>query len=121
MGECWRSLKQAVQKTCGRSRISERTQTYQPVGLWGRVKLTRNVDIVPLDPLQRLSPNCEDWRRPHTQSSLTALGTEGIEWMFERHTCELSFGTLFCALHLTKTCMDVGDPEVDRVPELSCW
>jgi hypothetical protein len=35
----------------------------------------------------------------------------------ERHTCELSFRTSFCALHLTKTYVDVGDPEVDRVAD----
>jgi hypothetical protein len=40
--------------------------------------------------------------------------------MFERHTCELSFRTSLCGLHLTKTCMDVGDPEVDPAAEISC-
>jgi hypothetical protein len=34
------------------------------------VKLTREVGVVPLDPLQRLSPNCENGLRPHTLSLL---------------------------------------------------
>jgi hypothetical protein len=35
-----------------------------------------------------------------------------------RHTCELSFRTSFCTLHLKR---DGRDPEVDCGAELSCW